>query len=323
MDQRPPPEVTIRDPARPARPVDVLVIGDEAPVSPAVTRPRATAAGAVLVLLAGLVAAGDVRERERAAAEELRLASVVQLRLDAGDLSGSGTHDRQTDTATLGLTLPVHNDGPRDVLVVSGGVAGYGLARPVEVRAGGRQVLRLTQTVQCARLTDRPAASAEVLELSVRTPAGVQPRRVELPLPSSFVDDHTQHLCGFVPLDVATTLALVDVRSSPRMLRVTVEVRNTARRPVRVVAVRAPAPGFEATTQELTAGPIGLPLVVGEGVGSTTIQVGISVVDCAAATAIPEPLGLVVTVEDDRHGQALPPLPLDPPLRQALVDNSC
>jgi hypothetical protein len=320
VEQRPPPEVTIRDPARPSMHLDVLTVGDDGPPARVLTRPRVTAAGAVLVLLAGLAAAGDLRDEQRAAAEQQRLASVVDLRLDP-ESSATAAYDRQTDTAVLELLLPVHNDGPHDVVILSGGAGGYGLARPVELKAGSRGLLLLEQTLDCSTLPDWPARPAplDTLELSVRTAAGLQPRRVAVPMPDTW-DEHAPHICQAVPLDHMVSVDVLDIAPLPDGLRVTVEAVNTSASEVTVVAVRAVASGLEATLEEPATGPVRLLRRNGAGV----LRIDVRVTDCAAArTATDEPLGLVVMVENHRHGQALPPLDLDPALRAALVGRSC
>lgn len=317
MEQRPPPEVTIRDPARTDRLVDVLTVGDDEPPARVLNRLRVTAAGAVLVLLAGIAAVGDVRERQRAAAEQQRLASLVELRLDP-EAGATGEYDQQSHTAVLELLLPVHNDGPHDVVILSGGAGGYGLARPVELRAGSRGVLLLEQTLDCSTLPESPAP-VDTVELSVRTAAGLEPRRVTVPMPDPWTE-HGPHICRAVPLHQSVSLDVLDISPLPDGLRVTIEAVNTSAREVTVVAVRGVAPGLEATLEEPATGLVHL--LPHNGVG--VVRVHIQVTDCAAVRRrAADPIGLVVMVEDDRHGQALPELDLDASLRAGLLDSSC
>jgi hypothetical protein len=321
VDQRPPPEVTIHDPARPAAPLDVLGAGDDEPPAQLLTRLRVTAAGAVLVLLAGLAAAGDLRDEQRAAAEQQGLASMVDLRLDP-ESSATAAYDRQTDTAVLELLLRVHNDGPHDVVILSGGAGGYGLARPVELRAGSRGLLLLEQTLDCSTLPASPAPM-DTLALSVRTAAGLEPRRVAVPMTDAWAQEQGPHACRAVPLHRAVTLDLLDVGALPDGLRLTIEVTSVAREPVAVVSVRTLDPGLEATAPELAQGPLPLP---SDLLGPVTIRVDIRITDCAAArtsAGSANPFSLEVLVEDDRHAHPLPQLHLDPALRAALVGRSC
>jgi hypothetical protein len=192
VDERPPPEVTIRDPARPDRPVDVPAVGDDQPPR-ILTRPRVIAAGAVLFLVAGVAGVSLVRERQDEAAQEPP--SAVDLRLRSGEATASGSYDRQSDTATLELLLPVRNDGRLPVTVLRGGVGGYGLVRPVELPAGGRGLLLMDQRLDCSTLSEIPKQDGTV-ELSVRTAPGAPPRRVELIVLIPFPDEHVQHVCG-------------------------------------------------------------------------------------------------------------------------------
>jgi hypothetical protein len=298
--------------------LDVLAVGDDGPPARVLTRPRVTAAGAVLVLLAGLAAAGDLRDEQRAAAEQQRLASVVDLRLDP-ESSATGAYDHQSHTATLELLLPVHNDGPHDVVILSGGAGGYGLARPIELRAGSRGVLRLEQTLDCSTARESPEP-VDTLELSVRTAAGLEPRRVRVPMPDSWTE-HGPHMCRPVPLHQAVTLDVIDISALPEGLRVTIEAVNSSAREVTVAAVRIGDPGVEATLEQPAAGPVRL--LRRNGVG--TVRVLIHVTDCATArTAFAaRPLALEVLVEDDRSHHALPPVVLGPAVHEALVGRSC
>ena len=171
---------------------DLLIAGDERPPRP---RVRRLWTAALLVVVLAAVAVPVLRE-QRAEREERRLQSVVDLAVAPG-LETGGVYDRQADRVVLELLLQVRNEGPRPVTVLSGGVGGYGLARPVELPAGEARLLVFGRTASC-RTTPPPQPPAETLELSVRTGAGVAPRRVELPLPEP-VPDEAPLACTYLP----------------------------------------------------------------------------------------------------------------------------
>lgn len=173
---------------------DLLVAGDDQPPG---RRGRAVAAVlAVVVAVAVAVAVTELRQ-QRAEQEERRQQSVVDLAV-APEIDTGGVYDQQADRVVLELLLQVRNEGPRAVTALSGGVGGYGLARPVELPAGEARLLVLGRTVPC-RTTPSPEPPTQTLELSVRTGAGVSPRRVELPLPEP-VEDEARLACAYLPV---------------------------------------------------------------------------------------------------------------------------
>lgn len=190
--RRPAPEITVRDPARPGERLDVLVLGDEQPRSPSFPRRRLPAAVAGLALLTIGAGVLEVRERRAAAEQERRARSALDLLVFPG--AGIDVH-RTPSGVTLSQLVHLHNDGPRELTLLTGGIGAYGVAHEVLLRPGRRTPVLLEQAVRCTGEPPVPA-TATTMSLALQTPAGLQ--QVELELPAPFRDDLAAEVCGRV-----------------------------------------------------------------------------------------------------------------------------
>lgn len=277
VEPRPPPPVTIRDPARPTRQAEVLEAGPEGPAGPGTwSRSQTLVAVALLAAAALLVAGLQVRERRAAtAAQERRVAGQVLLQAEA---SGSiSRFDAPSDTGDLRLRVRLRNDGPREVTVLAGDLAGFPVQDELSLRPGAEGTVRLRGTVNCpTRLRD--AREAGTLVLQVRTSAGL--RRTDVALDPPFREDVLSEACGYGRVARQVTVDLVSATRQARALRLVLEVRSTSARPVQVQAVVL-GPGLGATG--LGTGPLGLPVPKDGSSGAVTLEVSASVTDCRAA----------------------------------------
>ena len=311
--RRPPPEVTVRDPAAPSRGPDLLESYDE--------RPRRRRSWIALVVVGALVAAGlavaDARDDART---ERREAAAVDLALLA-TASERRRYDEATGSFELELELALRNDGPRVVTVLRGGVGGYGLARDVELEPGETSPLALTRSVRCGAAAEDPAP--EDLRLTVGTAAG--PRDVRLPVPFE-LPGGAARACGFLPLEDAVTAQVVDVQARRGSLRLAVEVRSVANRPVEVLSATAVDPGVEVRLEESADGPVVLPLPGPGASGTTRLHVVLTVTDCASVAGLPGAPGsraVRLVVQEPGGGTAQPRVGYDPELLKALIDQAC
>jgi hypothetical protein len=158
-DERRRPQITVRDPAHPQRPVDVLGFGDDELPPPVLTRRRVGVAVAAAVLVAGAAGLLELRDRQAEAAQERQRAGQVSLSVLA------------SRTGSSAVVLRLRNDGPRTVRVLRGGAGSYGVVREAAVPAGGFSSLLLRPPAPCRAAGDTSAA-ADVLALSVQTQAG-------------------------------------------------------------------------------------------------------------------------------------------------------
>ena len=312
--RRPPPEVTVRDPAAPAPAPDLLVSGDAGP--------RRRRRWPVLLLVAALVAAGllvadardDARtERQQAGAVELSLVAFASERR---------RYDEDTGAFELELQLQLRNEGPRAVTVLRGGVGGYALERDVVLEPGELSPLPLTRSVRCGSVAADAVPTTDDLELTVGTDAG--PRGVRLPVPFELPGDAAARACGFLPLDEAVDAQVVDVQTRRGSLRLALDVRSVANRPVEVVAATAVDPGVEATLEE--QGPVALPIPGPGGTGTTRLHVVLTIGDCASVAGLPgapasRAVRLVVQGPDGATAQ--PRVGYDPALLSALLAQAC
>lgn len=317
-DERPPPEVTVRDPARPGQPVDVLVLGDDTPRQRPFTRHRVTRGLALLGILAVVATGLEVRERRVVQERERRDAAVVDLAVLPGD--AVEVVGRVDDRLALRHTARLRNDGPREVTVLSGGIGAFGVVREVVLSPAEVGAVLLEQAVDCDG--DRPAGgAATTMTLAVQTGAGVREVELELATP---LDDPAPRLCGAAPPGVTADAVGVEVGRGSFTL--SLDVATRASRPVAVLAATADA-GFDVRIPELADGPKELPLpVLDIGVGVLRLTAEVSLVDCAAAEAFREPNRpgtLTVFVEEADGGDVAVPVSYDPDLLQDLVAQAC
>lgn len=261
-----------------------------------------TAAGVALVLL------------------QLRGQPPVQAPVDLTVLATAGggeTHLPATASTRLELLLRMRNDGAGTVTVLRGGVAGYALLRPLEVEPGATATLPLEQTAPCA--TEPAPAPAEALELSVRA-AGVV-RDVRVPLPFAVDVDRPARACGFVPLEQAVALQVVDGRVSDGALLLDVEVVTSSNRPLRVLGAQPLEPGVAATTE-----PRDLPVPGPGSSAGTTLVARLTLADCAAVQPVLRTSGarsLTLLIRDRDGAQVQPRAQYNPALLAELVAAAC
>lgn len=276
---------------------------------PAPSRRGAIALGSVV---AGVVAAVALSSSHGAPSG----ADVVDLVVLA-EVGADQTLLAATASMRLQLLLQVRNEGSGGVMVLRGGVAGYGLLRPVEVEPGATATLPLERTVPCS--AEPAPAPAEALELAVRAAGDI--RQVRVALPFAVDVDRPARACGFVPLDQALALQVVEARVSDDELLLDVEVVTSSNQPLRVVDALPLEPGLVATTEERE-----LP-VPGPGTSAgTTVVARITVTDCAAVQPVlrtPGARSLTLVVRDRDGAQVQPRVEYDPALLEELVATSC
>ena len=306
----------MRDPRTPAHGADLLAAHDDEP-----PRRRRLLA---LLLVPVLVAAGLlVVDAPDDARTERRQAAVVDLALVAF-ASERRRYDEDSGAFELQLLLQLRNDGPRTVTVLRGGVGGYGLERDVELEPGEVSPLPLTRSVRCGSTTVDPPASSDDLELTVGTDAG--PRDVRLAVPFELPGDAAARACGFLPLDEAVSATVVGVDARRGSLRLALDVRSVANRPVEVVAATAVDPGVDAVLEEAADEPVVLPIPGPGGVGTTRLHVVLTIVDCAAVAGLPgAPAARAVrlVVQEPGGAAAQPRVGYDPALLAALLAQAC
>jgi hypothetical protein len=316
-EQRRPPEVTVRDPAAPAPAPDLLSSGDE-PARPRRRRWLALPA-AVAVVAAGL-AVTDARDDARS---QRRQAAAVDLALVAF-ASERRRYDADTGAFELQLLLQLRNDGPRPVTVLRGGVGGYALERDVALQPGELSPLPLTRSVRCGSAAADAARGSDDLELTVGTDAG--PRDVRLSVPFEVPDDAAARACGFLPLDEAVTAQVVGVETRRGSLRLALDVRSVANRPVEVVAATAVDPGVQARLEEAADAPVALPIPGPGGTGTTRLHVVLTIADCASAAGLPgapSSRAVRLAVQEPGGATAQPRVGYDPALLAALIGQAC
>ena len=311
-ERRPPPEVTVTDPAAPGG-ADLLVSHDERPAR----RRTWIALVAVSALVAAALLLADGREDDRRDRQEADVVD-VELLAFARELR---EYDDGTGTIQLKLLLQLRNEGSRTVTVLRGGLGGYGLDRDVELAPGQTGTLPLTRSVRCGEAPGEPAS--DELALTLGTSAG--PRDVRLPVPFE-LPGGAARACGFLPLEEAVTAQVVGVDTRRGSLRLEVEVRTVANRPVDVVDVQAVDPGVQALLEEQGGGPVRLPIPEPGGTATARLHVVLRVVDCAAAAALPgAPASRAVrlVVQEPDGGAAQPRVGYDPALLGSLLAQAC
>lgn len=320
MDTRPPPVVTVTDPSRPGRPAEVLVVAEEpGPRDPAVRRRQRRTAGVVLVL-AGLVAAGaEVRDRRADEVAERQLAGIVSL---SSGVRGSATSVDPDGRARIAVTLRLWNGGPRPVTVLGATLGDLTSAEEVGVARGGRGDLVLSMSADCP--DERPPWSPEdsVLALRVRTGAGVQP--YELWEPQDAGREVFLQACGWGPLPEYAHLGAPGVTDAAGSL--TLEAEAATRAPVRLLALHADeGSGVTLAVPELAAGPLLLPRWSPGGSPARSLQAQVGVSDCGAArTAVLAGGARVTGVFEDVNGErAQVDLALDAPVLERRLAALC
>ena len=207
----------------------------------------------------------------------------MSLSLPEGGLTGGASSDGSG--GELHAQLLVRNDGPRDVELVGARTSGFVLQeQSVPLPAGQVRPLVLLQPVTCEQGRPAPLQPGP-LQVDVRTAAGTT-RTVELPLQEPpFAGDEAARMCGWVPLQEAVLVGVLDGRQSAGVLRLDVELGNVSRSPVEVVRLLT-GPGLSGRL--LQAGgaaevPLPTTLPAGGGRPSVPYEVELRVADCAAA----------------------------------------
>ena len=280
-DARPRPEVTVRDPSQPGRPADLLIGGPERPrPDPAVRRRRwRAAAAAVLVALVALASAELLDHRQRAA-EERRLAQLVDLTLVPGRDS-QGAAGPTPPLVVLQEHVPVRNDGPRPVTVVAAHAADFTLPGDIVIQPGRIEVVVLRSTVDCRQLEQAQPAPDHELRLVLQTGAGRQEVQLAMQQPTSV--EPALRLCGLLPPDRLVELLPVDPgQLRGRELVLTVELRSESPRELRVFGLE-PGPGLTAALRDEDGAPLSLPYAlpsVWDDMVTVRLQLVLTVDDC-------------------------------------------
>ena len=201
MQERPRPEVTVTDPARPGTRFVAVPVDEEEQRPSSPHRRRWLAFGAGLVLAGAAVLVGqDV-------VEQRRLDRVVDVTL-AGPLlpTSRWSYDRSSGTATLEAVLRLRNTGPRPVRVVSArlGELRFRGDAPLDAQTG-TAVVALTRTVRCPRDGSRPPRESATTDavVGVVTPAGEREVVLRTDGPASPSRLAAAGACGYPPLEDA------------------------------------------------------------------------------------------------------------------------
>lgn len=314
--------MTVHDPARPDASPDLLDSGPEP--APLLTRRRVVASLTAAAVLAGVSGLVELRERRQAAAEERRLAAEVSLSLPAEGSSGGATYDGSG--GELQVDLLVRNDGPRDVELVGARTSGFSLVTDVvRLPAGQVRQLDLRQQFTCQGGRPAPLQPGPV-QVDVRTGGGAT-STVELPLQQPpFGLDEPARMCGWVPVQEAVHVGVLEGRQDADLLRLDLDLSNASRFPLQVVRLLT-GPGLSA---RLLAGggggevPLPQTLASAQGAGwsSTAYEVELRVVDCALARQ--QDVGTVGVQVRDREGATAESLAdYEPRLLSGLLSASC
>ena len=315
MDDRP--RVTVRDPSRPGGAPDLLSSGDEdRPRVSSRARRRLLAAAAVLAV----VGAGAVELRDRR--DERRLASVVDLELVGATAPGGGSSS-DGRTVSLELSVQLRNAGPRAVTVLSGGVADYGVVRPVELPAGRTSTVLLERRVQCGATPPPDDPATGTLALSVR--AGTVARRVALPVGLPADAGSPAVACGFRRVEQGVVLSVPETSPQAQGVTLALDLRTSTPDAVSVLGARADD-GFDVSLRETDGTPLRLPRPLPvPRVGSTVgvlLEALVTVGDCGAARRVRTPV-LRMSLSDDRGRVVEVSSRYDPGVVRSLVDRSC
>ncbi len=308
--------MTVHDPA--AAPA-----GDVLDSGPPLVGRRTAVVGTGLVLAVALVAGAlELRERRDAEAEQRRLDAAVELVLLPTGASTSSSPGR----GSLQVQLEVRNDGPRAVEVAGAAWAGFALLRPVDLPAGGSRSIALLQEVDCGLGRPGLLAVDDDVQLQVRTASTTRTVALRLSAPL-LAPTEAERVCGFVPLDQALH-AYVDRQArvgAELVLRVDLSVLGSS--PVDLLSVDA-GPGLSEALRtgggaEAVRLPTALPLAEGGTFVPTSYEVVVTVADCATV----EPAGaqalLALVTGDQQGGTAELGLSYEPSLLGDLVSASC
>ena len=308
MDDRPP--VPVGDPSRPGAPADLLSSGDDdRGTAGSALRRRLLATLAVL----GVLAAGAVELREQPP-------PAVDLEVVEASAPDAAT-GFDGSRVTLALSVRLRNAGPAAVTVLSGGVADYGVVRPVELPAGQTSTVLLERQVRCATTPPPDTGGAATLALSVR--AGSGPRRVELPvvLPAG----GAAAACGFSSVEDGVVLGVPGSAELDEGVALSVDLTTGTTEPVTVLGARVDD-GLDVVLRETDGTLLQLPRELPvPSAGSTVrllIEAVVTVVDCRAARQVAAPV-LRLSLSDDGGRVIEVSSDYDPGVVGSLVARSC
>ena len=304
------PPVTIHDPSG----ATVAALPVDEP-----SRPPRRAAGAVLLLLVALVAVAlEVRERRATDAQDRRAAGQVLVHADAEGTSAR--HEPRKGTSDMAVSVRLGNDGPRPISVVGAELAGFTLRSELTLAPGAEARMLLRRTVACPPPPLAVEDRAGVLALQVRTQGGT--RQVDVPLTFPVTDEVLAQGCGFGPSARRVSVQLVRPALDGDALRLPLAVRTSSLRPVQVQAVLV-GPGLRATG--LGADPLDLPVPEPGEVTSTPLDVRVSVEDCATAqrTLASGRSSVTLAMTDEVLNVFAEQVDYDPSLLRSLVRSSC
>jgi hypothetical protein len=310
---RPRPPVTVRDPSRGT----VAAQLDEPPTGTSPPRRRAVA-GALLLLVALVAGAFELRDRRAAQVQERRDAGQVLLHADAE--GASARHEPRKGTSDMGFAVRLRNDGRREVTVVEGQLAGFTLRSEVALAAGAEARLLLRRTVPCPPSPLAVEDRAGVLALTVRTQGGL--RQVDVPLTFPVTDEMLAQGCGYGPAAKQVALSLADAALDRGALRLVLDVRTSSLRPVQVQAVLV---GRGLRAAGLGIDPLDLPVPEPGSSERTRLDVRLGVSDCADAreTAAAGQSTVTLAMTDEVLNVFAKTVAYDPSLLRSLVASSC
>lgn len=170
---------------------DVLDGGSEREprLTPAARRRIWLGSVVITVALAAVAGGLEVQERRDAAAEERRLAGLLQLSSSEGPWPSFVALDvPSANFFDVNIWIPVRNDGPRDVTVTQASAGEFVLLRPVALPAQATRRLLMQQKVRCAPDTASPPqtrpdemAAPGPLHVTAETSRGTRTITIERP----------------------------------------------------------------------------------------------------------------------------------------------
>ena len=315
--QRSPPPVTIRNPAEPHGAAELLDTGREHPSRAGGFRLPRSSVGPALVVLALVAAAVTLPDRWKPPGPE----SNGEVAVSAEVAGTRSSYDPTSATAGITLAVRLRNDGPRDVTVFTGELAGFHQQQDdLVLPAGGHGRLLLSGTVSCPSRALAAGASEGRLVLQVRAPAGSQ--RIEVPIAPPLTGPVLSEACGF---GAAAQRVSVDVASAARegaSLHLTLVVRSRSLHPVQAQAV-AMAPGL--TVSALGRAALDLPVPERGSSSEARVDVRATVTDCVVAVRSVKAgrSSVTVALTDAQLQVFARSARYEPSLLRSLVEDAC
>lgn len=185
------------------RAADLLDSGDERELTPAARR-RLRLGGGVLLIGIAIAAGGlEVHGRRQAAAEERRLAGLLELSLPEDPWRSYAEADSPSATSvTVTIRVPVRNDGPRPVMLTHASAGGFVIpSSPVRLGAQTTVEIDMQKTVRCdadspaAEGPPDPLAAPGPLEITAETSRGTRTVTLERP---PYDGEYAERSCGLL-----------------------------------------------------------------------------------------------------------------------------